>query len=151
MAKKDTDTNERTFDKKLPVQLSDDEERQMGLDHARTHAAIKDEKEKKKDISAKIKELTERADKLEKALTSGVEERLVEVKEVVDWKAKCVTLVRLDTGETIEERAMRADEIQKPLNLKPGQSKVDDKDSKGKAGKTPPSKPTPVKDGKDSK
>lgn len=149
MAKQDT--NDRKFEKKLPVQLTDDEKMQKGVRLARLLDEIEDKKDDKKDIGKEIKKLDEKAKALKGHLTSGVEERMVEVKEVCDWKTKRVTLTRLDTGETIEDRAMKAEEVQKPLNLREGQSKAGAGKGKGKDGdgKTPPAKPTLVKGGKD--
>ena len=140
---KDKDQTDRTFEKKLPVQLSDDELRQKGIHLARLLDEIEDKNSEKKDIGKEVKTLKEKAAEIKKHLTSGVEERSVEVRETADWKRKRVTLTRTDTGETVEDRAMRDDEVQKPLSLTPGQGKASDE-------KKPiaPAKPTLIKGGK---
>jgi hypothetical protein len=136
---KGKDKQEREFEQKLPVQLTDREKVQAGEQLARTLAAIKVDEDKRKDINADIKAKKKALDNLEKMLTSGVEQRDVKCREVMDWPRKSVTVTRLDTSEVITERPMRADELQVKMRLDEAAQKKAAKDKD--APPSPPAKP----------
>jgi len=46
---------------------------------------------------------------------AGKEMRTVEVSSKTDWKKNRIVVTRLDTGEEIENRTLRADEMQKDM------------------------------------
>jgi hypothetical protein len=139
---KGKDKQEREYEEKLPVPLTDSEKVQAGERLARTLAAIKVDEEKRKDINADIKAKKKELDSLEKMLTSGVEQRHVKCREVMDWPRKSVTVTRMDTSEVITERPMRQDELQIKMRLDEAAQK---KAAKGKGEKdappSPPAKP----------
>lgn len=46
---------------------------------------------------------------------AGKEMRNVEVESKTDWKKNRIIVKRIDTGEIVEDRALRSDELQKDL------------------------------------
>jgi len=63
----------------------------------------------------RIGECDEEIAKLTKQVKTGLEERPVECAEIMRWPDKMVDIVRTDTGDIVESRPMRADELQNSI------------------------------------
>lgn len=123
MTKKKTSdkTMARKVTKSLPCRLTDAEMLQYGKDLARAYsetARINGELDAiKQDYKGKIAEEEATIGKISGRVHSGIETRDIECEEVKNWTAATVTVTRLDTGESIEERPMREDEKAMELSL----------------------------------
>jgi hypothetical protein len=83
-------------------------------DHTEKEAALKSVTTQIKSEIAKTE--AEMAGLAEK-IRSGYEQRRVECKKILDFTLKTVEVIRLDTGETVQERPMNADEAQLKLKI----------------------------------
>lgn len=129
MAKNMTEKSD-TFQKPLPVRLSDDELRHRG-------EALSAEMKKLDEIEAEVVSAKEVAKPLRMAAEIRVmdlrnqidtkhEERLTDCYENKHFDQRCAETVRMDTGEVVETRPLTAREMQSELSivkgLKPGQA-----------------------------
>lgn len=105
--------------KTLPCQLTEEEIRLRGLRLATLRSEIGDIEIEKKAANQEFKERIESREKqcgtLVKQITSGQEYREVIIEEVKDWESQSVRTIRVDTGETVEVRAMTPRELQRPI------------------------------------
>lgn len=69
--------------------------------------------------NAKIKELQGRTESLAGTVNQGFEFRSVECQLMPDYSEHSISTMRLDTGEFVEVRAMREEELQTNLELVP--------------------------------
>lgn len=82
----------------------------------------------KADHKRGLKLLGERVECLRRDLRSGTEDRPVDCEEKVDERRGIVEVVRLDTGETIDSRAMSMQERQTGLDFDEDQDEEGDED-----------------------
>lgn len=68
-------------------------------------------REKAREYSQSLKKLREERAPLIEAVETRTETRMVRCREVQNYERANVTVVRLDTQETVRERAMEADEL----------------------------------------
>lgn len=94
----------------LPVTLTTDELLARGDGLARAHRAVRDEQAKQKAVKEEMKQRLEDLEgevgKLARIVRDKAEDRDVECRIVHDYLANAVQVVREDTGEVIEARAM---------------------------------------------
>ncbi|MEE9367191.1 MAG: hypothetical protein V3W44_10920 [Dehalococcoidales bacterium] len=118
-----------TFQKKLPVRLTDEELRHRG-DELATKLddldAIEARVTAAKEAAKPPRQQTEqRIQVLRGQIRSKSEDRLVDCEEIKRFKERCAETVRQDTGEIVATRPLTAREMQTELSvLKGGQSKV---------------------------
>lgn len=112
---------EPVFQKELPVELSDIELLERGEEHAKAklehERLLRERTEVTGKLNGKIREVNLTCSKLAKVVNDGTEDRLVDVQWQEDRPHQIKRLVRLDTKEVIEERAMTSDELQEDLDL----------------------------------
>lgn len=103
----------------IPVELTKDEVRMRGESLARKHAewdAVESARKAAMTHAKSEEELLEADMKLlAEAIRTGKEYRDVEVREVRNDAALSMDTVRQDTGEVIEQRPLRPDELQAKL------------------------------------
>lgn len=108
----------------LKVMLSDAEERQLGKDGAlqrQLSARISDEFDGvKSEFKSKIEKCEAEQNRIATLLNNGYEYRDVECEVVSYFTDGVVRVVRLDTGDTVEERAMTELERQRELPMGAG-------------------------------
>lgn len=101
--------------------LTRDEVHAYGQELARANASKDEAEERKKEVDAQLKAEIEshstRALNLARKINNGYEYRDVECRLDFDYKKNSVAIVRLDTMETIETRAMTDDERQLGLAM----------------------------------
>lgn len=118
----------KTYKKPLPVRLKSDEILSTSTAAGKLNAAIEKEEAELKTASAdaktSIKEKKARLRKLLDGMKTGTREEEVEVMDIPVWAENKVEIVRKDTGEVVDIRAMVAAERQKDLTVK---DKADDK------------------------
>lgn len=66
-------------------------------------------------IGARLKEAEREHEKLARAIRERAEERMVECEIRIDWTAGVHRVVRTDTGETVMQRTVTAEERQQAL------------------------------------
>ena len=118
------ETTERLVDIKktkesLKCLLTEKEIREAGSSLARQYSRVAELEDEKKsvtsDFKAKIDLATAEASILARMIQNGYEFRTVDCETIWDFDSKTVSVVRQDTGETISERTMTPDELQKGL------------------------------------
>jgi hypothetical protein len=118
----------------LPVELTKDEIRMRGESLARKHAewdAVESARKAAMTHAKSEEELLENdMQLLAEAIRTGKEYRDIEVREVRNDAALSMDLVRQDTGEVIEQRALRPEELQVKL-FDPSGKKQEKKGSGG--------------------
>lgn len=139
----------------LPCKLTDEEQRQRGIQLAEReieYEQVLAEKKTSSDAySATAKSLRTRIVDLTAAVNDKQEDREIEVVWEFDYKTKEKRLVRRDTMESIEKRTLTADELQ--MTLAPDKKNGAKKDKAGKkskgkqATKTKPKKKAALKKG----
>lgn len=92
----------------------------------------------KKQYQTDLKRAEAEISSIAERLNTGWEMRRVECVETKDWRTGTITLVRKDTGEIVEERAMTGEERQAELALKdkescPTENKAETTDEKPSA------------------
>ena len=110
----------------LRCDFTPEELREFSKDLARKTAELSQAEEDKKaavsqfaDVIAATRAATSR---LARNINSGYEMRSVECEVLLDTPVRATArLVRLDTGETVKERAMTGNEMQATLPLTPGE------------------------------
>lgn len=103
----------RTF----TVELTEADTARLGKENAELQIEISRLEFEKKKLSAKIKPLDERSDKIAHIIISGHEERDIECYWSYDWKKGIKTLHRSDTGEQIERDTIKDYERQPSLPM----------------------------------
>lgn len=142
----------------LPCKLTDEEQRQRGIQLAEReieYEQVLAEKKTSSDAySATAKSLRTRITDLTAAVNDKQEDREIEVVWEFHYANKEKYLVRQDTMESIEKRTLTADELQMTLGpqRKNGVKKAGKKPkarqaSKDKATKAKPKKKAPIKKG----
>lgn len=105
----------------LPVTLTDSELLERGDQLARAHQAVTDEEARQKTEKERMKdalgELEGAVRRLARIVRDKAEDRDVECRIVHDYLANAVQVVREDTGEVIESRAMSDHERQLGLPM----------------------------------
>jgi hypothetical protein len=100
----------------LPVELTKDEIRLRGEELARKHAEWDEVENARKTAQTEAKGKIERIEAESKLLANNIrtgrEYRDIEVREVRNDTTLSMDLVRQDTGEVIESRPLRTDELQ---------------------------------------
>lgn len=98
----------------LPVTLTDEEMAERGHQLGKLEREIREREEHRrsvmKDLKAQIDADRGRAVELSETLESRTEDRAVPVRIEGSFAGNVVRVIRIDTGEMIEERAMSADE-----------------------------------------
>lgn len=106
-------------ERNLPVQLSSEVLIEKGQELAHLGVEIEQKKEARSDAAKaakrEIDELEARRSVLQNAVASGAEECPVECRREGCWDANAIRIIREDTGEIIERRAMEADERQEDM------------------------------------
>lgn len=105
------------FDRELPVQLTDDEKRQRGMELARAENELsefndRERKSKLAELKAKESDIKARIARLAGIVTTGAEIRRVMCRGEADYTNSRVLLYREDTGERIGDRALKDEERQ---------------------------------------
>lgn len=112
-------SEQRTFTKLLRVSLTDDELISAGDNLAREHgdlrAVNKELDSIKADYKAKVTAHESRIETLSIKIRDKFEMRGVDCVEVKDYDTKTLIITRTDSGEIIEQRMLRQDELQIPL------------------------------------
>ena len=81
-------------------------------------AGLEDErKAAASNFKRQIEEVQAQQARLSDIVASESDWKPVDCERVLDWDSKMVSVVRLDTGEMIENRAMYASELQQPLPM----------------------------------
>lgn len=110
-----------TMTKNLPCQLTDEEQRERGIELARTNEDYASEEKRQADIKAELKAQLAGIEARRTSLASIVrrkeEYRDVKVEEHYDYQRGVVVQVRTDTGEQIMRREMTEAERQAKLNF----------------------------------
>jgi len=105
----------------LPVKLTDAEFYERATELTEVDQKIEDAEEEKRSLSQSIKNrvggLTTRKVELRRIVKDRQEFRHVECEWIPHFPSKQVSLVRMDTGETVRTRTMTVDELQEKLNL----------------------------------
>lgn len=100
--------------KQLPVKLTNEEKIAKGLEQARLRDAIRAVKAEKKvamtGFAERLAALEKDRDRVSDDIRDGIETRAVEVREERNYRLGTLRLVRVDTGEVVETRAMTAEE-----------------------------------------
>lgn len=109
--------------RQLPVTLSQDEINLRALDLARRIDEIADVQAEKVEAMAGFKqrfeELENIKNRLASVIRSGFEYRDVQVEDRPNHEKKVVETYRTDTGDRVDVRAMRQDEMQEDLFVVP--------------------------------
>jgi hypothetical protein len=105
--------------RQLPVTLTDDETKLRGQALARTIKAIDETElgrvESNKNFKSELERLEIEKHVLSNTVNNGFEYRDVQVEERPNHEKKVVETFRLDTGDRVDVRAMREDEMQEEL------------------------------------
>lgn len=107
--------------RQLRVVLTDEERLKLAQDIGRASQSHAQAREQAKEVAAKAKAEVERTrmevEEIGALLANGYEYRDVEVAIAVDLDGRRVIVTRTDTGEVIEDRRARPDELQGELAL----------------------------------
>ena len=105
----------------LRCELSHDEQYALGRELARAQQELEAAQTRKKEVgaqlTAEVKGAEAQTQKLGRILANGYEYRDVECRVVYSADGLAVSLVRTDTGEIAETRALTAEERQRRLDL----------------------------------
>ena len=111
----------RKFTQSLLCRLSNDDLRQYGQDLAIAVQQCTDEEIRqgvtRKIMKETLEHLEEERDRLAKLVADGVEKRQVECIVQADFISNKAFTMRMDTGEVIDERALKPEEQQIPLGI----------------------------------
>ncbi len=109
----------KEIDRMLPVRLSRPELDERSRALASSVDKLADLERRKKVATAAFKldldEVLEQQRQLAQAVRDEAEDRLVKCKWVQVFEQRLVQLVRLDTGEIVESRAMSVEELQEEM------------------------------------
>lgn len=99
--------------------MTDDERIEVGNEMAAALQRAELYEEEKRDVDSRLKanidRAYEQATTLGRSLRKGVREGAVQVKIVKNWHNGSIEVIRTDTGETLESRAMTFDEWQRTM------------------------------------
>jgi len=111
----------RKFTQSLLCRLSNDDLRKYGQDLAIAVQQCTDEEInqgiRRKLMKETLEHLEEERDRLAKLVADGVEKRQVECIVQADFISNKAFTMRMDTGEVIDERALKPEEQQIPLGI----------------------------------
>ena len=111
----------RKFTQSLLCRLSNDDLRKYGQDLAIAVQQCTDEEInqgiRRKLMKETLEHLEEERDRLAKLVADGVEKRQVECIVQADFISNKAFTMRMDTGEVIDERALKPEEQQLPLGI----------------------------------
>lgn len=111
---------EKVF-RRLECLLTNSEKIARGEENARAIKELSRVQSEKKEVANRYKameeKLTNDIDRLSDIVDTGREMRSVECEHVVDYKANRVTVTRLDTFATVEDRKLNKDEAQIAMDL----------------------------------
>jgi len=106
----------------LRCNLKDEERLELGQRLAREQQNLAQTEDRKAEVASTIKAEIEahRAtiNALSRTLNNGYDYRDVDCDIILNFESNAVMLVRVDTGEVVESRAMSAEERQRELDLK---------------------------------
>jgi len=105
------------IERELPCKLTDDELRMRGDAMAEAELLVDTLKAERRAVNKKIFAATDQRNKLAHVIDSEEENRVVVCKWIADFVQNVYTLVRQDTGDTVEQRAMTAADRQGSLPL----------------------------------
>lgn len=112
-------TIRRETNKTLQVKLTDEDKLKLGDQMARALSMFNDAEERRKAMTAQLKAESEQhraeAARLGVVLSNGYEYRDIRCEVERDMEKGRMKVTRLDTGEVIEDRALRGDERQGEL------------------------------------
>lgn len=129
--------------RQLPVELTDAELLDYGATIANAEESLsqleEEEKAYKAQVKAKRESLTADVSRLAAAVRAKSEHREVQCEELRDWGNGRVLVVRMDTGQTIEDRTM-PEGMQRELELRAEQAAAagGTSDSAANAAANPP-------------
>lgn len=107
---------QRQFSEDLPCELTQEELAGIASEMGRQRRTISENKAKKREAVERYKGLIDgaqaRIDELADAAAAGSQIRPVVCTEVFDWDTNSVIVKRNDTGKTVRERPMTAEERQ---------------------------------------
>jgi len=106
-----------SIERRLHVQLTKEELRERGQQMSAAELKIEQLKMDRKPINTAIREQVERRNELAHVIKRGEEMRVVICKWIAFERENRWSLVRQDTGEEVEARAMTAADRQAPLNF----------------------------------
>lgn len=108
-----------TTRKYLKYHFSEDERKEQASELARFVGSKNELEQQKKEAMAQFKADIEKADSqistLSTHLNQGYIHKNIDCEVTKDFDRKTVTIIRLDTGEFVESRAMTPNELQKEL------------------------------------
>lgn len=118
------------IERELPCKLTDDELRMRGDAMAEAELLVDTLKAERRAVNKKIFAATDDRNKLAHVIDAEEEPRVVVCKWIADFDQNVYTLVRQDTGDTVEQRAMTAADRQGslPLPSDTGELPVGDED-----------------------
>lgn len=111
-------------ERNLPVSLEQAEMAERGQMLGQLGVEIEDLKQVRKDAASEAQaeingKETHRRD-LQKVVAAGAETRPVNCRKEINWGANVVRVIRVDTGEVVDTRAVEADERQASLGMESG-------------------------------
>ena len=111
----------RKLKKNLQYQYTSKEIHDMGVELARKHNEQTEAEQRMKSAAQQMKDAVERVkldiSVLSRKVSNGFEYRDIECEEKKDFLDCKFTVARLDTGEVVEERALRDEERQREMDL----------------------------------
>jgi hypothetical protein len=111
--------NEIAIERELPCKLTDDELRMRGDAMADAELLVDMLKAERRAVNKKIFAATDQRNKLAHVIDSETEARVIVCKWIGDLDQNLWTLIRQDTGECVEQRAMTAADRQGSLPYGP--------------------------------
>ena len=110
----------RTMERSLKYTFTEDERKGLAVDLSQAVRVWEEKEAQKKAITSQLKAEVDQAQSSMAILAGkhrdGYEYRQTKCEETRDFNSKTVTVIRLDSGEIIEERKMRNDELQMELD-----------------------------------
>lgn len=111
----------KTVVRQVRVLLTESEKLALGNDIGRATQSLASAREQAKEVAAQAKAEVERhrleVERIGGLLANGYEYRDVECRVEVDAEDRRLTVTRLDTGEVIEDRRARPEELQGELAI----------------------------------
>jgi hypothetical protein len=113
-------SNQRII-KNLPVVLSDQELLNLSRNLANSNERLRNIENKKKEVNsgftAEIANAKSEMDRISGIISAGVQYKDVECEVLIDQKHQIKKIVRLDTGECIDESRLTNSDMQLEFNL----------------------------------
>jgi hypothetical protein len=101
----------------LPVVLSNREIQSFGEEQSKALLNVCDLKAQRSELNKEIKPLETRINALAEIIDTGIEEREVNCAWLFDYVSSHKTLIREDTGEVLEEKALTETELQQEMPI----------------------------------